>query len=339
MKDAKTPPPRRVVWAVDAFDDPEHLRSLAPALLNSLARQQNWGHIEVIPVYVLSPGEINLSLEFSGPWLEQYRGAAQKALEHALQGIKVAGMVQPEVVAENFTSTSQAAKSLAMHALAMNAEMIVVPGHGRKGLGRFLMGSFAENVIQHAHVPVVILRPKIKIAHRIQTILVPTQFGTKAKAVFRKIVEQAKGLGARIILFHTIPHPVEPILQSGAYLAGGSWIPVQAYFSVESDRHRRRAEAWARWAENQGVSTEVIVDVQGSDIADSIVYLAKSRNADLVAMESKSGPIASTLLGSITRHVIRNAYCPIWVYRPERAMAAKIPREPRAPRKPTPRAA
>jgi nucleotide-binding universal stress UspA family protein len=322
MKDAKTSVPRRIVWAVDAFDDPEHLRSLAPELLNSLARQQNWGHVEVIPIYVLSPGEINLSLEFSGPWLEQYRGAAQKALEQALKGVKVAGMGEPEVIAENFTSTMQAARCLAMHALAMNAEMIVVPGHGRKGLGRFLMGSFAENVIQYAHVPVVILRPQIKISQKIKTILVPTQFGTKAKAVFRRIVDQARGLSARIILFHTIPHPVEPILQSGAYLAGGSWVPVQAYFSVETDRHRRRAEAWARWAENQGVPTEVIVDVQGSDIADSIVYLAKSRNADLIAVESRSGPIASTLLGSITRHVIRNAQCPVWVYRPTRAAAS-----------------
>ncbi len=328
IKDEKTPAPRRVVWAVDAFDDPEHLRSLAPELLNSLARQQNWGHVEVVPVYVLSPGEINLTIEFSGPWLEQYREAAQKALQHALKGIAVAGMVKPEVIAENFTSTSQAARSLAMHALMIGAEMIVASGHGRKGLGRFLMGSFVENVIQYAHVPVVILRPKIKISERIQTILVPTQFGTKAKAVFRKAVEQARGLGARIVLFHTIPHPVEPILQSGAYLAGGSWVPVQAYFSVETDRHRRRAEAWARWAEHQGVSTEVIVDVQGSDIGDSIVYLANSRNADLIAMESKSGPIASTLLGSITRHVIRNAPCPVWVYRPMKVVAAQVPEKP-----------
>jgi len=327
---------RRVIWAVDAFDDPEHLRSLAPALLNSLARQQNWGHVEVVPVYVLSPGEINLTLDFSGPWLEQYRGAAEKALGQALKGIKVAGLAHPEVIAENSTSTALVARSLAMHSLAMNAEMIVVPGHGRKGLGRFLMGSFAENVIQYAHVPVVILRPKTKISQRIQTILVPTQFGTKAKAVFRKIVAQAQGLGARIVLFHTIPHPVEPILQSGAYLAGGSWIPVQAYFSAETDRHRRRAEAWARWAEHQGVSTEVIVDVQGSDIADSIVYLAKSRNADLIAMESRSGPISSTLLGSITRHVLRNASCPVWVYRPARFMMGGATG---APGKPTRRAA
>jgi nucleotide-binding universal stress UspA family protein len=316
MDDAKDRATRRIIWAVDAFDDPDHLRSLAPVLLNSLSRQKDWGQVEVIPVYVLSPGEINLSLEFSGPWLEQYRGAAEKALKQALQGIEVAGMGEPEVIAENFTSTAQVAKSLAMHAWKKNAEMIVVPGHGRKGIGRFFMGSFTENLIQHSHVPVVVLRPKVKISQLIQTVLVPTQFGPKSKAVFKKIVEQARGFGARIILFHTIPHPVEPILQSGAYLAGGSWIPVQAYFSVETDRHRRRAEAWGRWAEHQGVPTEVILDVQGSDIADSIVYLAKSRNVDWIALESRSGPIASTLLGSITRHVIRNATCPVWVYRP-----------------------
>src|SRR5262249_39773483 len=132
---------------------------------------------------------------------------------------------------------------------------------------------------------------------------------------FRALIGDARRLGAKVTLFHAIPHPIEPILQSGAYLLGGSWIPVQEYFSVETDRHMRRAAAWARWAGHQGVECEPLVDAQGESVVDSILSLVQSRQVDLIAMEAHSGPIRSALIGSVTRQVIRRADCPVWVLR------------------------
>jgi nucleotide-binding universal stress UspA family protein len=37
-------------------------------------------------------------------------------------------------------------------------ELIVIPSHGRTGLGRFLLGSIAERVVRFAHCPVLVLR-------------------------------------------------------------------------------------------------------------------------------------------------------------------------------------
>ena len=37
-------------------------------------------------------------------------------------------------------------------------DLIVIPSHGRTGLGRFFLGSVAEKVIRFAHCPVLILR-------------------------------------------------------------------------------------------------------------------------------------------------------------------------------------
>jgi nucleotide-binding universal stress UspA family protein len=38
------------------------------------------------------------------------------------------------------------------------AELIVIPSHGRTGLGRMLLGSVAERVIRLSHCPVLVLR-------------------------------------------------------------------------------------------------------------------------------------------------------------------------------------
>jgi nucleotide-binding universal stress UspA family protein len=50
------------------------------------------------------------------------------------------------------------AHSIAHYAQEKNAELIVIPSHGRTGLTRLLIGSVAERVVRLAHCPVLVLR-------------------------------------------------------------------------------------------------------------------------------------------------------------------------------------
>jgi nucleotide-binding universal stress UspA family protein len=42
----------------------------------------------------------------------------------------------------------------------IQADLIVIPSHGRTGIERMLIGSVAERVVQHSHCPVLVLRGK-----------------------------------------------------------------------------------------------------------------------------------------------------------------------------------
>lgn len=44
----------------------------------------------------------------------------------------------------------------------IKCDLIIMTTHGRSGLGRVLMGSVADQVINHAHCPVLVVRPKSK---------------------------------------------------------------------------------------------------------------------------------------------------------------------------------
>ncbi|MDJ0716267.1 MAG: universal stress protein [Prochloraceae cyanobacterium] len=44
------------------------------------------------------------------------------------------------------------------YAKEQNIDLIVIPSHGRTGLGRFFLGSVAEKVVRYAHCPVLVLR-------------------------------------------------------------------------------------------------------------------------------------------------------------------------------------
>jgi nucleotide-binding universal stress UspA family protein len=50
------------------------------------------------------------------------------------------------------------AREIVARARALGAELIVLPSHGRSGAERVLMGSVSEQVVRHAHCPVLVLR-------------------------------------------------------------------------------------------------------------------------------------------------------------------------------------
>ncbi len=47
---------------------------------------------------------------------------------------------------------------VAAQAKRSNADLIVVGSHGRRGVGRVLLGSDAEQIVRHAPVPVLVVR-------------------------------------------------------------------------------------------------------------------------------------------------------------------------------------
>lgn len=308
---------RVLIWALDAFEPPGELMNTAVATLKRLATQLEAG---IEPVYILTPGQINLSTEFSEmssiPITENYRPAAVKALNETLKDQPIPNLLPAHVVTSDVSSSSQAAEALSLYALERGAEAILVSSHGRSGLGRFFLGSFAETLVLHSQVPLVVVHPHLKVTEKFKKILFPTDFGPISESSFRKVVDLAKNFEAKVTLFHSVPYPIEPVLQSGVYLLGGGWMPIHAYLGNEVERRQRRADAWARWAKHQkGVEVEPLLNAEGGSISELTIELAEKQSFDLIAMAAQSGPISSALIGSVARQVIRHSPCPVWVLR------------------------
>lgn len=73
---------------------------------------------------------------------------AQKAAELTKSGLRVSTRLLEGLVSESIVAAAKSA----------GADMIVMGTHGRTGLRHLVMGSVAEVVVQHASVPVVLVR-------------------------------------------------------------------------------------------------------------------------------------------------------------------------------------
>ena len=84
------------------------------------------------------------------------REAGEKLLAHGRQKALDQGVSADTVLVEE--SPVRIWEHVVGQAKDMNANLIVVGSHGRRGIGRVLLGSDAEQIIRHATVPVLVLR-------------------------------------------------------------------------------------------------------------------------------------------------------------------------------------
>lgn len=320
--------PRKIVWAVDVFEDPAGpLDSVA-----QVVRRLQWkGQVAIQPVHVLSPTELNLSSELPSFWVAEYLPSARQSIQRFIRELGLLGIEPPEVLVQPVASTAKAAAALLDYAERVGAEMVLVGTHARRGISRILLGSFAESLLLRSRIPVLSVSSRLKGEVDFGRALLPTGFGVQAKEIFRRAVRLAKGLGSSITIYHAIPRPIEPVYHSGIYMLGAPymasppWLTLQDFHQREADRQRQHAEAWARWARNQGVAAEAWVEKDVVRVAESILEAARARNAGWIAMGAYHGPWAAALLGSITRRVVREAECPVWVMHPPKRGAAQAP--------------
>ncbi len=93
---------------------------------------------------------------YSGDLVRIMRENAAKILGDGMAIAKSAGVEADNMLYDNFGQ--RLGEVVADAAKSWNADLIVVGTHGRRGVGRMLMGSGAEQIIRLAPVPVLVIR-------------------------------------------------------------------------------------------------------------------------------------------------------------------------------------
>ncbi|WP_410767319.1 universal stress protein [Haloferax sp. DFSO60] len=92
------------------------------------------------------------------------------------------------------------------YALAHEADLIVMPTHGRKGLRRLLLGSTTERVVRRSDVPVLTVRPDEveSLVYPYEQILTPTDGSSCANVAVHFGGELAKSTGANLQILSVV---------------------------------------------------------------------------------------------------------------------------------------
>lgn len=144
---------------------------LAEQILPYAEEQALHFNSKLVLIRVLSePGFIGLAVPgFPGIPIEtqnmgkQIQKEEQDASEY-LQNVAQKLLKNRGLSAECITLLGSAGESIVKYAIENKIELLAIATHGRTGAGRLVMGSVADYVVRHAHLPILLISPEIKKA-------------------------------------------------------------------------------------------------------------------------------------------------------------------------------
>ncbi|MCB0404297.1 MAG: universal stress protein [Bdellovibrionales bacterium] len=302
-----TKPRVKILWAVDALSGDLQMLKKTAKLLDLMSRKVD---CEVEPVCVFTPPNPYLERRGLSNLLRQTEEEVKKRLDGMLAKAPLKSPVvvaEPHFISQPTFSVRQAVTKLSDYARECGAELIVASSHARSGLSRALMGSFVETLVHLSAVPVLVATTNTRTPTAFKNILFPSDLSDESRAVFARLLPFAKAFGSTVTIYHKLQWATD-------YVALFTSVPLYSQYVEEDGKARAaRGEEFVSLAKVEGVKATVVVDKKGDGIADAIAKYAKKTHPSLVALTSDTGPVASVLLGSITRAIMRKVPSPVWV--------------------------
>lgn len=180
-----------------------------------------------------------------------------------------------------------------------NAAVVVVGSRQLKGLGAVVLGSVGGAVAAQAQTPVVVVRGPAGDPAEGAGVVV----GVDGRSAAEAQLEYAFDHGRR----HQVP--VRPVLcWRPDLLASMQW---RAQTSPPEPARRRLAEVTAGWQERYPDVRVHPLTIREHPVA-GLVTMASTSHL-LVVGKHNRGPVAGTLLGSVSQGVLHHATCPVAV--------------------------
>jgi nucleotide-binding universal stress UspA family protein len=176
----------------------------------------------------------------------------------------------------------------------LEADLLLVGSRGHRGLRRMLVGSNSEDIVHHAHRPVLVVRPGEDVWPPAR-VVAGDDFSEDARKAAELVANLGKLFGARMLLLHAVPR-----------LQQASCEPVEAKLE---DRAGELEDIL-----QQRPQTKIVA----GDSAEVLIEAAREgEGPTLVAVGSRGlGPVGRLRMGSVSTKVIRAALGAVLVYPP-----------------------
>lgn len=312
-----------IIWAVDPTQKAEHSQNL-------MKEMKIWSKLlgcKIQPVSIFNDRTLNLPVEFALPWMDKFDEVAQGTLDHYFKKVKIEGLLKPEMIIVPSGSRRKMALELASYAEKKKAMLICAESRGKQNWNPFRLGGFAETLVATSKIPVLLMSPKAKPSSKISSVLFPTDFSRDSHLALKNLSPWLRTAHTKAILYNQVETPAIFASEFNSFWPAQSASLESLAKDVEKGRIKK-ANRWTELLKKEHVESDVIVQRQKRSLGSDILSIAKKNKVDLIALTSRGGPLAQTILGSVAKDVLVEAACPVIVFhRP------KLPRKQAGPKK------
>lgn len=235
-------------------------------------------------------------------WYGLEEAAKREDEQHRKELLDTFRGIQPEIVIKEGDLWSNLATAIEQNQI----DLVVMGTRGRSGIGKFLLGSVAEEIFRQAPCPVLTVGPhspsEPKRGGEFSRILFATDFSPESVAAAPYAISLAQEYQAYLTLLHVLAEPKAGDLVHPSELARSSAQLLRNLVPAE-------AELWCvpEYLVERGVADEKILEVAAQSKVDLIV---------LGVRQASGFPGAATHLPiAIAHKVVSHAACPVLTVR------------------------
>lgn len=144
---------QRILVPIDGSETSNRAIAAAIGLAKALGGRLRLVHVVDEGTYVAGS---DLYASYTGELVAALKEAGGRTLSEGLALARAAGVEADAMLFDKFGE--RLGETVAQAAKLWNADLVVVGTHGRRGIGRLLLGSGAEQIIRLAPVPVLAIR-------------------------------------------------------------------------------------------------------------------------------------------------------------------------------------
>ena len=307
-------PLRRVIWAVDPFEHNAAIRQHCLAALRAMAKDTR---LEVEVVHVMIPAEVDTVIFIYDPgYLKDFARDVEKKLRVFAKKTGLKAIKGVRVLRSSEGSRKGGVRALVDHARKSRANLILTGTHAGKKVSKIVLGSFAETLLYRSDTPVLIVGEKSRKPSRMNHVLFPTDFSAESFKSFKTLIRTFGHPGMTVTLLNHVVRAAEPLATSALSVASGYALVYRSWEREDKKAKEKKAAQWARVGEKARVRVPFEYVESTREISTEVTRTARRLKVSCIAMASESGPISAAILGSVTRHVVREADCPVWIVHP-----------------------
>lgn len=269
-------------------------------------------------------------------------GTFEKSLSEQSHHVEALG-IRAEIVLK----TGNPAPSLIAHAEEIGANLIVMGATGLRSTLGILLGGVAQQVVEHANIPILIVRSPYEGLRRVLVVVDGSESSLKALEYLAphcqepphsrdarihgdqvSVVESGTDrlrcswlpVDCQISLMHVMQAELPPEFAARAWTLGPEVLYPAPLSPIDIAEMQRREAELARamlkdfsgLLNTAGLTNEIIL--KRGDAATEILEVARQQHSDLIVCGSRGlNSVSSWLLGSVSRKLVHYAPCSVLV--------------------------
>lgn len=295
---------KNVLFATDFSDTSEAALPYATAISRHFGSTMHVAHVMSDTSLLLSTGGVDYVSV--GTLYEDAHSEAQE---------KVQGITSRlgDIAHRSYVRHGQVWSNLSNIVAENGIDLIVVGTHGRTGLGKFLLGSVAEDILRHAPCPVLTVGPRVsgyarlpELSHKgrdlspaeleLQQIVYATNFTPASLKVATFAIALAEEFEARLTLMH--------VIEDYEHLSARPGPIEEGVRQLQAVVPKDAALAYV---------PEIVMEFGSA--SQCIVDTAAEREADLIVLGARAVDRSTHLPWSTVHRVVAHASCPVLTVR------------------------